>query len=139
MIWEHNLDHGYLWTSNFQRLAFSFQRSAIGFQRSALSFQRSTINFQPFGSWQRLNLHRQDGREISNNGNPVVAGIGRAVDLAAGRAEIHAARIKGVDGHRVAEHVYVAVTLRQALGERFPVSPAGAASIDAEPSVGRIV
>ena len=61
----------------------------------------------------------------------------RAVDLAAGRAEVHAARVERVDAHRVAEHVDVAILLRQAAREWFPVVAAGAAAVDAELALGR--
>ena len=67
------------------------------------------------GSWQCLDLDGQHGREVADDGGPAIAGIGRRVHLAAGGAEIHAARIERVDGHRVAQHVDVAVALRQAL------------------------
>ena len=80
-----------------------------------------------------------DGRKIADDRRPMVAGIGRRVDLAAGGAEINAAGIERVDGHGVAQHVHVAVALRQAVGERLPVVAAGAAAVDAQLSFGRIV
>ena len=64
---------------------------------------------------------------------------GETVDLAAGGAEVDAARIERVDGHRVAQDVDVAVSLRQAFGERLPLVAAGAAAVDAELAFGRIV
>ena len=72
-------------------------------------------------------------------GVPAIAGIGRRVHLAAGGAEIDAALIERVDRHRVAQHVHVAVLLRQAFGERLPLVAAGAAAVDAQLAVGRIV
>ena len=63
--------------------------------------------------------------------------VGRGVDLPAGRAEVDAARVERVDRHRVAQHVDVAVALRQAVGERFPLVAAGAAAIDAQLALGR--
>ena len=91
------------------------------------------------GSWQRLHLDGEHGRQIVDDGGPVVAGIGRAVDLAAGGAEVDAAVVERVDGHGVAEDVDVAVLLRQALGERFPFVAAGVAAVDAEFAFGREV
>ena len=66
-----------------------------------------------------------------------VAAVGGGIDLAAGGAEIHAARFERVHGHRVAQHVDVAVLLRQALGERFPFVAARPAAIDAQLAIGR--
>ena len=59
-----------------------------------------------------------------------------AIDLAAGGAEIDAAIIERVDGHRVAQDIHVAVLLRQTFGERFPLVAAGAAAIDAQLAIG---
>ena len=72
-------------------------------------------------------------------GSPAVARIGGGIDLAAGGAEVDAASIERVDGHGVAQHVHVAVALRQAFGQRLPLVAAGAAAIDAQLAVGRIV
>ena len=58
------------------------------------------------------------------------------VDLAAGGAEIDAAAVQRVNGHGVAQHVDVAVLLRQAAGERFPLVAAGAAAVHAELALG---
>src|SRR5262249_41740880 len=77
------------------------------------SFRQSAGN--PLGLLQRLDLNGQNGREVADDGGPGVAGIGRAVDLAAGGSEVDAAGVEGVDGHGVAEDVDVAVLLRQAL------------------------
>ena len=46
----------------------------------------------PPGSWQRLDLDRQHRGQIADDRRPVVPGIGRRVHLAAGRAEVDAAR-----------------------------------------------
>src|SRR5262249_42270619 len=62
----------------------------------------------------------------------VDTGVSRRVHLPAGRAEVDAAGIERVDGHRVAEHVDVAVLLRQAPGERLPVVSARPAAVDAQ-------
>ena len=72
-------------------------------------------------------------------GRPAVAGVRRRVDLPAGRPEVDAARIERIHGHRVAQHVDVAVALRQALRQRLPLVAAGAAAVDAQLAVGRIV
>src|SRR5437660_5049916 len=53
------------------------------------------------GSWQRLHLDRDHGRQVLDDGRPAVAGVGRTVNLAAGGAEVHAARLQRVHGHRV--------------------------------------
>lgn len=72
-------------------------------------------------------------------GLPGVAAVGRAIDLAAGGADINAAGVERVHGHRVAQDVHVAVLLGQALGQRLPVIAAGLAAIDAQLALGRIV
>ena len=60
------------------------------------------------------------------------------VDLSARGAEIDAALIERIDGHRVAQHVHVAIALRQAFRQRFPFVAAGPAAIDAHlPSGGK--
>ena len=61
----------------------------------------------------------------------------RRVHLPAGGAEINAAGIERIDGHGVAQHVHVAIALRQALGERLPFVSAGAAAVDAQLSFER--
>lgn len=66
---------------------------------------------------------------------PVVTGVGRCVDLAAARAEIHSAFVEGVDGHRVAQNVYETILLRQSFSQGFPFVAAGLAAIDAELAV----
>ena len=48
-------------------------------------------------------------------GAQLSAGVGRRVHLAAGGAEIDAAGVERIDGHGVAQHVDVAIALRQAL------------------------
>ena len=62
-----------------------------------------------------------------------------AINLAARRAEIDAAGVERVHSHGVAEDVHVAVLLRQALGERFPVVATGFAAIDSQFAVGQVV
>ena len=86
-------------------------------------------------SRQRLHLDRKHGRKIADDRRPVVAGVGRCVHLAAGGAEINAALIERIDRHGVAQHVDVAVALRQAFGERLPLVAAGAAAVDAQLAV----
>src|SRR6266496_4369793 len=46
------------------------------------------------GSWQRLSLDRQHGREITHDGRPAVAPVGGSVHLTARCAEIHTARLQ---------------------------------------------
>ena len=77
--------------------------------------------------------------QVAHDRRPRVARVGRGVHLPAGRAEVDAAGVERVDGHRVAQHVHVAVALRQSLGQRLPLVAAGAAPIDAQLAVERIV
>src|SRR3954463_3600295 len=72
-----------------------------------------------------------------HDGRPMIAGIGRGIDLASGGAEVDAAGIERVNGHRIAEHVNVAILLREAVGEGFPLVAAGATPIDAELTIER--
>ena len=84
---------------------------------------------RPLTSRQRPQVRRQDDADHDSVctstestagrsrtiGAQLVAAVGRGVDLSAGRAEVDAARIERIDGHRVAQHVHVAVALRQTL------------------------
>ena len=79
------------------------------------------------------------GGKISDDRRPAVARVGRCIDLPAGRAKVHATRIERIDGHRIAQHVDVTISLRQAVGERLPFVAAGAAAIDAQLAIRRIV
>ena len=74
---------------------------------------------------QRLDLDGEHRRQVLGDGRPVVAAVGRAVDLAAGSAEVDAAVVERVDGHGVAQDVDVAVLLRQALGQWLPLVASG--------------
>ena len=73
------------------------------------------------------------------DGRPAVTGVGRGINLPARRAEIDAAGIQLVDGHRVAQDVDVAIALRQTPGQGFPLIAAVAAAVDAQFAVGRVV
>ena len=75
----------------------------------------------------------------ARDGCPGIPGVGRDVDLAAGRAEVHAAGVERVDGHRVAQDVDVAVALGEALGQRLALVAPGPAAVDAQAAVGRVV
>src|SRR5262245_15659473 len=86
-----------------------------------------------------LGLDGENCWQIVDDGSPGVAGIRRAVDLAASGAEVDAAVVQRIGRHRVAEDVDVAVFLREAFGERLPVVSAGAATVDAELAFGREV
>src|ERR1039457_6577951 len=77
---------------------------------------------------QRLHLDRKHARKIADNRSPAVPGIGGGVDLPAAGAEIHSAFVERIDGHGVAQHVDVAVALRQAFGERLPLVSSAAAA-----------
>src|SRR5258707_7219984 len=78
-------------------------------------------------------------RSVADNRGPVVARVARRIHLTAGGPEIHAAGVERIDGHRVAQHVHVAVALRQTTGERLPLVPARTAAIHAQLAVLRIV
>src|SRR5213592_2994121 len=54
-------------------------------------------------------------------------------------AEIHTALIERVDGHRVAQHVHVAVLLWQAFGQRLPLVSALSAAVHAQLPVGHVM
>src|SRR3984885_7962964 len=88
---------------------------------------------------QRLNLHRKYGRKVTNNGSPIISSIGRSVDLPTAGAEIHAALVQRIDGHGVAQHVHVAVALRQTFGERLPLVSSCAAAEHAQLPIGNKV
>ena len=83
-------------------------------------------------SCQRLHFDRQHCRKVPNNRCPAVSGIGGGVDLAAGGAEVHTALVERVDCHGVAQHVDVAILLRQAFGERLPLISSRTAAKDAK-------
>ena len=74
--------------------------------------------------------------KIVDNGIPTVSGIGRAVYLPTGRAEIHAARIERVNGHGIAQYIDITIALRQAIRQCFPLVSACAASIYSQLSLG---
>ena len=57
-------------------------------------------------SGESLHLDREHGGQVANDWRPVVARIGRYIDLATGGAEVDAAGIESVHGHRVAQNVY---------------------------------
>src|SRR6267378_5084038 len=80
------------------------------------------------GSCQRLHLNRKHSRKIPDNRGPAVSRVGRGVYLPAAGAEIYAALVERIDGHGIAQHVDVAVALRQAFGQRLPLVSAGAAA-----------
>ena len=90
-------------------------------------------------SGQRLDFDREHGWKISDDWIPAVPGIGRGVDLSAGGSKIYTAFIERVDGHGIAQHVYVTVALRQALGERLPFVSAFAAAVDAQLALVHVV
>ena len=56
----------------------------------------------------------------------------RRVHLAASGAEINSARIERIDCHRISQHVYVAIALRQTLRERLPLVAACPAAVNAQ-------
>src|SRR5437660_1286872 len=86
-------------------------------------------------SWQRLDLDRKYGWEVFDDGRPTVARVGGTVHLPARRAKVDATFIERVDGHGIAQYVYVAVLLRQPLGQRFPFVAAGFAAVDTQLAV----
>ena len=80
--------------------------------------------------WEGLGFDGEDRWKVVGDGGPIVAGVGGAVDLAAGGAEVDAAVVECIDGHGIAEDVDVAVFLREAVGEGLPLVAAGAAAED---------
>ncbi len=56
--------------------------------------------------------------------------------MPAGGAEIDAAFIERVEGHRFAQNVHVTVVLRQAFGKCLPLVPARPAPVDAQLAIG---
>ena len=91
------------------------------------------------GSHQRLHLNRKHAWKIADDRIPAVPGVGRRVHLAAGGPEIDSAFIQRIHGHGIAQHVHIAVALRQALGQSLPLVSAGAAAEDAQLAVGNKV
>src|SRR5690606_32346330 len=91
------------------------------------------------GLGQRLYFYRQHGGKVPNERHPCVAAIGRPVHLAAGGTEIDSARVEGVDRHRIAQHVDIAMALRQPVRERLPFVASCAASIYPQLTIGRIM
>src|SRR6185369_16366590 len=77
--------------------------------------------------------------KIANDRRPRVSTINRAIYLSASRAKVHATRIKRIDSHRIAQHVYITVRLRQTIRKRLPFVAARATAIDTQLSVRRIV
>src|SRR5258707_8961976 len=90
-------------------------------------------------SREGLYLDGEDSWQVAHNGGPGIAGVGGNVDLAAAGAEVDAAGIERVYRHGVAEDVDVAIALREALGERFPLVAAGLAAVDAKFAIGNEV
>src|ERR1700676_2958934 len=83
-------------------------------------------------SHQRLNFHRQHRRQITHNRRPTVSRIGGGVYLASSGPEINPAFIQRIDSHGIAQHIHVAVFLRQSFGERLPLVATGAAAEDTQ-------
>src|SRR6185437_11185124 len=90
-------------------------------------------------SGEALHFHGQHRWEVAHDGFPGIAAVCRAVDLAASRAEINAARFERIDAHGVAKDVYVAIFLREAFGEGFPFIATGATAIDAQFAIERVM
>src|SRR5262245_38980952 len=107
----------------------SFLR-VLEFPASELPAGRTSTAARP-ESAQRLDFNRKHSRKISDDGSPGVSGVGRSVYLPSSSAEIHAALVERVDRHRIAQHVDVAVALRQTLGERLPLVSAATAAVHA--------
>ena len=82
-------------------------------------------------SLQCLHFHRQHSRKIAHDRIPTISCISRRIHLASRCAEVNSAFIQAVDRHGIAQHVHVAIFLRQALGERLPLVAAGTAPEDA--------
>jgi len=68
---------------------------------AAAESRESSLGVQPLPSCQRLHLDTQHRRQIAHNRRPVLACVGRGVHLPTCRAEINAALIQRVHGHRI--------------------------------------
>ena len=68
----------------------------------------------------RLDFNRKHGRKIAHDRSPAVSGIGRGVYLPSAGAEIDAAFVERIDRHGIAQHIHIAVALRQALWSAAP-------------------
>jgi hypothetical protein len=88
---------------------------------------------------QGLNFNGKDGGKIVGDRCPGISCVGRAVHLATRCAEVDAAVIEGIDCHRVAEDIYIAVLLRKTLGEWLPFMATDLAAVDLELTVERKV
>src|SRR5579864_1822463 len=78
----------------------------------------------------RLHFHAQHRWQIAHDWIPAVPGVGGAIDLAAGGAKINSAFVERVHSHGVAQHVNIAVRLRQAFSERLPLVASSLAAIN---------
>src|SRR5690606_32004490 len=88
---------------------------------------------------QGLNLYRQHGGQVPDDGHPGIARVGGDVHLSARSSEIDSARVEGVDRHRIAQHVDIAIALRQTYRQRVPFVASVAASIVPQLTIGRIM
>src|SRR5690606_21033783 len=88
---------------------------------------------------QGLNLYRQHGGQVPDDGHPGIARVGGDVHLSARSSEIDSARVEGVDGHGIAQYIDVAIALWQPVCERFPFVASRAASVHTQLSIRRIM
>jgi len=123
-------------TLRHRALNFKRDLAADARQRSQMRRQHHVDRVDHSRLRQRLNFHRKHGRKIAHDRRPTVSGIGRSIHLPARGAEIDAARIEGIDGHGIAQHVDVAIVLREPLRERLPFIASGAATVDAKLGIG---
>src|SRR5262249_58012921 len=84
-------------------------------------------------------LRGHEGGRLGIDRRPASARAGRPVYAPAGSAEVQATWIEHVDGDRVAQHVDIAVALRQTLGKRLPLVAASATAVHTQLALGRIV
>src|SRR5205809_8065867 len=85
----------------------------------------------------RLHFDRQNSWKIAHDCIPRITTVGRRVNLTSSCSEVDATGIERIDRHGVAQHIYVAIPLRQTFGEFFPFVTAAAAAIDAQFAIGR--
>src|SRR5687767_13720639 len=71
-----------------------------------------------------------------DNRHPVIARIGRDINLATDSAEVDAARIERINGHAVAQHMHITVRLWQYFTSVFPLVAAGATAINSQTPIG---
>ena len=89
--------------------------------------------------FQCLDFDGQNRWKVPHNRFPGIARIGRCVNLSTCRSEINPAGVERIDRHGIAQDVDVAIFLRKAFRQFFPFVAAGAAAINAQFTVRRVM